>query len=134
MFITLGRLSMAEVWVFNDFGVGRLARSSCANGRATAKMILIKTASMFAWDVKMMEYDTRVKQAAEVINEADVIAAYDTYLNGHKYRYANKELQKVHDNFKLHNPGSPMLLGEVRPDDIIQQGNQKSYQQSRFRK
>lgn len=61
--------------------------------------------------------------------ESRDIGAYDTCLNGCKYCYANKSPQKARDNYKLHDPDSPLLLGHVKPTDIIQQGNQKSYLQ-----
>lgn len=43
--------------------------------------------------------------------ESRDIGAYDTCLNGCKYCYANKNLQKARDNYKLHDPDSPLLLG-----------------------
>lgn len=58
--------------------------------------------------------------------ESRDIGAYDTCLNGCKYCYANKSPQKARDNFKLHNPVSPLLLGELLPTDEVTQGNQKS--------
>lgn len=61
--------------------------------------------------------------------ESRDIGAYDTCLNGCKYCYANKSPQKARDNYKLHDPDSPLLLGYVQPTDLIQQGNQKSYLQ-----
>lgn len=56
------------------------------------------------------------------------ISAYDTCLNGCKYCYANKNPRKAFENFKYHDPYSPLLLGHVKPDDTIIQGAQKSFQ------
>lgn len=69
-----------------------------------------------------------MREGCHCIESRD-IGAYDTCLNGCKYCYANKSPQKARDNYMLHDPDSPLLLGQVRPTDIIRQGNQKSYRQ-----
>lgn len=59
--------------------------------------------------------------------ESRDIGAYDTCLNGCKYCYANKSAQKARDNYKLHDPDSPLLLGHLNADDVLIEGNQKSF-------
>lgn len=67
-----------------------------------------------------------MREGCHCIESRD-IGAYDTCLNGCKYCYANKNPQRARDNFKQHDPDSPLLLGPVQPTDTISQGNQKSY-------
>ena len=69
---------------------------------------------------------TGLRQGCHCIASRD-IGAYDTCLNGCKYCYANKNPKKAFENFKFHNPNSPLLLGELKDDDEIIQGNQTSY-------
>ena len=67
-----------------------------------------------------------MRQGCHCIESRD-LGAYDTCLNGCKYCYANTNPQKAQENYKLHNPASPLLLGNLKPEDTILQGAQKSF-------
>lgn len=67
-----------------------------------------------------------MRQGCHCIESRD-IGAYDTCMNGCKYCYANKRPEVAFENFKLHDPHSPLLLGRLKETDIIQQGAQRSY-------
>lgn len=67
-----------------------------------------------------------MRQGCHCIESRD-IGAYDTCLNGCKYCYANKTPQKAFENYKRHDPASPLLLGQVNADNTIIKGEQKSF-------
>ena len=67
-----------------------------------------------------------LREGCHCIESRDV-GAYDTCPNGCRYCYANNDMAKVMENYKNHNPNSPLLIGEVQSTDTIVQGNQKSF-------
>jgi len=67
-----------------------------------------------------------MRQGCHCIESRD-IGAYDTCMNGCKYCYANKNPQKAFENYKYHDSASPLLLGNLKPDDTVIQGVQKSF-------
>ncbi len=59
------------------------------------------------------------------------IGQYDTCLHLCRYCYANSNRQNVLKNNKLHNPNSPVLVGEILPSDkiiVVEQKSWKSFQ------
>ena len=67
-----------------------------------------------------------LREGCHCIESRDV-GAYDTCPNACRYCYANNDMAKVKENYKKHNPKSPLLIGELRPTDTLVQGNQKSF-------
>ncbi|MBC8535426.1 DUF1848 domain-containing protein [Feifania hominis] len=67
-----------------------------------------------------------MRQGCHCIESRD-IGAYDTCLNGCRYCYANKSPDKATQNFRQHDPDSPLLLGHLTETDVVQQGAQKSF-------
>jgi hypothetical protein len=67
-----------------------------------------------------------MRQGCHCMESRD-IGAYDTCMNGCKYCYANKRPEKAFENYKYHDPESPLLLGHLQETDTVQQGAQKSF-------
>ena len=48
-------------------------------------------------------------------------------------RYANSNMKLVKRNQKFHNPDSPLLIGDVREDDVVKEVNEPSYMDTQQR-
>lgn len=67
-----------------------------------------------------------MREGCHCIESRD-IGAYDTCPNGCRYCYANQSPQKALENYRRHDPNSPLLLGSLGPDDVVTAGSQKSF-------
>ena len=67
-----------------------------------------------------------IREGCHCIETRD-IGAYDTCLNGCKYCYANQDPHKAFENRRFHDPDSPLLLGHLKPSDVVTSAQQKSF-------
>ena len=67
-----------------------------------------------------------MRQGCHCIESRD-IGEYDTCLNGCRYCYANKDHKKALENYKYHDPLSPIILGNLKESDVIKNGSQKTF-------
>lgn len=66
------------------------------------------------------------RQGCHCIESRD-IGALNSCPNGCKYCYANKNAQLPRENYQLHDPESPLLIGHLKSTDNLQQGLQKTF-------
>lgn len=57
--------------------------------------------------------------------ESRDIGAYDSCPNGCRYCYANRDPLRAIENYGRHDPGSPLLIGRLTPEDVVTDGAQR---------
>ena len=69
---------------------------------------------------KYPNWRARKGQKCNCVQMVD-IGVYNTCKHFCAYCYANYNQEKVIENFKNHNPKSSLLIGNLKPDDIIKE-------------
>ena len=59
--------------------------------------------------------------------ESRDLGALNSCPNGCKYCYANRDAHSAIENYRHHDPTSPLLIGRLLPTDDLQPGSQKSF-------
>lgn len=61
------------------------------------------------------------------------IGAYNTCGHMCRYCYANYDEKTVRDNMRNHDPKSPLLIGNITPEDVVHEAKQESWKDMQLR-
>jgi len=109
-------MTCAEQINFKNFGI---EKSKCIDGDLIEKIIGCEITH------KNTKYDKQ-RTACGCIQCIDM-GNYDTCIHGCLYCYANVNKQKAKENFKLHNPDSEIMLGNIVNEKIIDKKDTESF-------
>lgn len=129
-------LAKAFVEIGKQYGIGI---KTCAEGMELAEYGVdcsgCMTASVFEKAIDCALHIPKKKAAREecaCVLSGDV-GAYNTCGHLCRYCYANYDAKTVVENMRLHNPNSPLLIGELAEHDVIHEAKQESWKDMQLR-
>ena len=96
----------AEHMDLERFGIGH---ARCIDGQLFEKLLGVPVS-----DIR----DKSQRPACRCMQSID-IGAYDTCVNGCTYCYANMNAHRAMQNYRMHNPDSALLIGDIQQQDRI---------------
>ena len=100
--------------------------TGCMSQEIVEKAIGVKLKAPSGQSKRIVNNEDKVKPICNCLMGND-IGAYNSCMHLCKYCYANFNKTLVQENYKLHNPNSPFLIGESTPEDKITEVKQKSW-------
>lgn len=101
---------------------GNFAQYGIKQGSCMAKETLEKAVGAKLFDMK----NDNARKYCGCMPSRD-IGAYNACMHGCRYCYANYDMKTVAENFKRHDPKSPLIIDHLREDDIVTASVQKSF-------
>lgn len=120
--------NLARIAGENGFAVktcaenGDFTRYGIKSGSCMAKETIEKAVGVKLFDMK----NDNARPYCGCMPSRD-IGEYNACMHGCKYCYANYDMKIAEDNFKKHDVNSPLLIGNIREDDVITNSAQKSF-------
>lgn len=125
-------LRLSEQMVKIAAGCGMRVKS-CAEGDHLAA-VGVDTSGCMTREVFERAIGQPLKKLPKIRNRSNCdclligdIGSYDSCPHLCRYCYANADREKMLANFRDHDPASPLLIGHLKPDDIVKQSKQVSW-------